>query len=217
MTANVYYTVDQVAANASTIIKGSRREDRHLYRQWVWNGEKELGYSEMQVSSDCITVENLCARKPDDYRKLKGIALLDCEGREYEAKMRGYFKRNHEDLNEGYVRAVDVTEDDNFFYLGSNGDIITDIKITYYGLPLDEDGSPKIPEHHLLPIMLFVKFMDSLRNSTSQSQISETERMWKYEAAKCRGKNKMPSQPQAKEIMKEWMSMIAQRLDQNQY
>ena len=41
--------------------------------------------------------------------------------------------------------------------------------------------------------------------------------MWKQEAARCRGRNKMPSQPQAKAIMKEWMSMIAQRLNQNEY
>lgn len=217
MTANVYYTVDEVAANASTIIKGSRREDRHLYRQWVWNGEKELGYSEMQVGNDCIPVENLCARKPDNYRKLKDIALLDCDGREYMVKMRGYFKRNHEDQLEGQTRSVDVYEDDNFFYLGSNGDIITHVKIDYYGLPLDDDGNPKIPEHHLMPLMMYVKFMDNLRNSQSQSQIIESERMWKQEAARCRGRNKMPSQPQAKAIMKEWMSMIAQRLNQNEY
>jgi hypothetical protein len=51
-----------------------------------------------------------------------------------------------------------------------------------------------------MPIMMYVKFMDNLRNSQSQSQIIESERMWKQEAARCRGRNKMPSQPQAETI-----------------
>jgi hypothetical protein len=217
MTANVYYTVDEVAANAATIIRGSTREDRHIYRQWVWNGERELGYSEMQVGSDCILVEDLAARKPDNYRKLKDIALLDCNGNEYRAKMRGYFQRNHEDLLATEIRSIDIYENDNYFVLGSNGSIITHVKIDYYGMPLDADGNPKIPEHHMLPLMFFVKFMDALVRGENQSEISEAERRWKMEAAKCRGKNKMPSQPQAREIMEQWMTMIPQRLNQNEY
>lgn len=216
-TSQAYETIDEVVAFAASRIDGVTREDRLIFRTWVWQAEKKLGFSQMQMSSAEIEVNNLAARKPDEYRKLVDMALFDADGKEYWHKYRGYSPRNHEDLLEGYERKVDVYEDDNFFFLGSNGSNITTIKIDYYGLPLDEDGMPKIPEHHVFPISQFIKYLYLDRKGENQSAIQAALNEWKLLAAGARGQNKMPSPEAGREIAKEWMSMIAQPLNKNDY
>lgn len=204
-----FITIEETVAACSTIIKNPSREDRLLFRMWIWIAEKQIGCIKSNIKTDSLSVLNLVARKPDDFLSTIDFALIDNKGNDVRYRYKGQNgKRVHPITGVNNPRMIDVYEDDNLFYLDSNGSNIELVNVRYRAYPIDSNGLIKIPEDHLYAIMIFVNYMYSMRESISLSRVHELKLEWKVQAAKARGKNKMPNTAEGREIMNSWNSLI---------
>jgi hypothetical protein len=201
-----FLNIDEIVAHAESIIEDADEAARVVFRQWAWLGERQLGFGGFSEEVSSIVVDDLSIRKPSDLASVIDIALYDSSDLEYQFKYRDGKKRIH--TGDSGQRKIDVSEDAYYFHLGSNGSLITYAKLRYYAYPIDEDNNPMFPEHHLLALMLFIRWMWEMRKNKNQSAIAEARAVWIMEAQKTKAANKMPHQLKGAEIAKQWMSMI---------
>lgn len=205
-----FISVEEIVANAATIIKDARKEDRNLFRQWAYIAERDIGFSTLNEKVFPTPVEDLCFAKPLDFAMANDLSLYDSQGREYRYSYKGTSKNLHrrEDSEFLHDRTIQVYEDSHFFSLSSNGTNITHAKLLYYAYPIDEDGDLLIPETHMVAIMSYIKWMWERRKSENPGMIQLERMEWEIESSRARSKNKMPSMLRGKEIAKNYMSMI---------
>lgn len=203
-----FITSDEVVSTAATVIKGAEEDPylRNIMKTWVWLGEQNLAHPASLVKTTEIGVSDLSSKKPSDFASTIDIALFDDDDMEYSFVFRGSKKRIHGSSDMNYF--IDVYEDPSFFHLSSNGSNVCTIKLTYYALPLDEDGNMMIPSSHLEPLVLFCRYMAAVRNNEPAGNIAQLDGMWKIKAAGVRGDQKMPTPVHAREILNKWISMI---------
>src|SRR5690606_2910831 len=66
---------------------------------------------------------------------------------------------------------IDLSEDAHFFHLGSNArGRVYCAKVKYLKLPIDAYGNPMVPEHQVLAIALFTRYMWTFANSTGEDR-----------------------------------------------
>lgn len=203
-----FLTVDEVVANAMTFIKDATDANRLIMKQWVYLGMREIGPSLSDIETCSVLPTDLSIRKPDNFLHAKGLALYNSIGQELSFRYKGAGKRIHTGNTNDSVRPIDVSEDDHYFHLGTNGDAVATALIKYYGLPLTFDGQIKIPEHATLPLVMFIRFSMSLWNNTNRSEIDQNRTIWESERRKARGRQKMPSMLAGEAIAETWNSMI---------
>lgn len=212
-----FVSVDEVVATAESFIGPVSATDRNLMRQWAYLGLRNIGASKAWVETCVIYPKELEARKPDDMYKAIDLALYNASNVELYFAFRGTGTRIHspknlQSRNQQYLpefgAVIDVSEDNFYFHLGSNGSDVAYIKLKYFKLPIDENGLPLIPEDHVLAIAFFIQWIWSKRKGDNRSEIDQNKRDWKIERAKVRSANNMPSQLETDEINRKWMSMI---------
>jgi hypothetical protein len=201
-----FLNIDEVVAHAESIIRDADEGARVLFRQWAWLGERQLGFGGYSEETKDLPVEDLSIRKPSDMATPIDIALYDASGSDYQYKYHEGKNRIH-NVDPSKAK-IDLSEDPYYFHLGSNGSLITYAKLRYYAYPIDDDNNPMFPEHHLLAIMFFIRWMWETTKGKSQSAIQQAEDMWIRQSMKAKSANKMPSQLKGAEIVKTWMSMI---------
>jgi hypothetical protein len=201
-----FYNIGEIVDHATTIIEDATDLDRVIFRQWAWLGERQLGFGGFNEETKDIVVEDLSIRKPRDMAQPIDIALYDSAGAEYQYKYQSGKKRIHiVDPNQG---KIDISEDPYFFHLGSNGAGIAYAKFRYYAYPIDDDNNPMFPEHHILALMMFIRWMWAIKKNTNRSEIAEAKADWLGESMKAKSSNKIPHKMKSDEITKQWMSMI---------
>jgi hypothetical protein len=201
-----FLNIDEVVAHAESVIKDADEAARSLFRQWAWLGERQLGFGGYSEETKDLPVEDLAIRKPSDMASPKDIALYTADHAEYQFKYQGGKKRIHNmDSSQG---KIDLSEDPYFFHLGTNGGNIAYVKLRYYAYPIDEDNNPMFPEHHLLALMMFIRWMWEIRKNENQSAIAMAESDWLKQSTKTKAANKMPHELKGIQIAKQWMSMI---------
>lgn len=209
-----FITADEVVANASLIVKETSPKVRNIFKQWVYLGERQLGYHGLheKVKED-IEVSDLFIKKPKDYAVGIDMALYDDEGKEILWHYQGHSPRIHEQNSSPAkiypVRvAVGVSEGPYGFDMDSRGENIKTASIRYYSYPLSAEGEMLIPEHHINALMMYLKYMWALRENRSGSEIAQLEGLWTKEQRKAKTKNKMPSMLEARDIVRHHMTMI---------
>lgn len=209
--------VDEPIALAMTLIPNSSSMDKAVARQWAYMGLRDIGPG-MHWFEDCVLYpsSNLSMRKPDDMWKPRSLALFNQAGEELRYSYKGLGRRLHSSgnvhLDSGeYAPSlgapIDLSEDSYFFHLGSNGSDVYCAKVTYWKLPIDSYGLPLVPEHQVLAIAMFIRWMWSISNSDKQDrQLSRQD----YMAARgeARGRNKIPNGLEMEQIAKEWVSLL---------
>jgi hypothetical protein len=213
--AKRFLSLDEVVAEAMTVVPGATSEDELIARQWAYNALRQFGPSNDYIDVATLYPENLTLRKPDDLYKPLDIALFDGTGLELRNKYRAGGQRIHSRNNnlgeltsasDSYDLSVEVSEDDYFFYLSSNGIAVAYAKLRYFRLPVDEHGIPQFPESTRLPVLLFIRYMWALR--TGARDVSFHEQSWKVARNEARGANKVPNGLAYKQFAKEWISMM---------
>jgi hypothetical protein len=118
--------------------------------------------------------------------------------------------RIHEDVRQ-YIGAIQVSEDDSYF----NVEEFTDETPTgvylvarYYAYPTDSNGYPKIPETHTLALMMYIRWMWSMRENKSLGEIQIAREVWLREMGAARGRMHTPTQLEFKETARTINSMI---------
>jgi hypothetical protein len=203
-----FLNIGEVVAHAETVIGDLDEADRVLLRQWAWLGEQQLGFGAVNEETSEIVVTDLAIRKPSHMASAIDIGLYDAAGSEYQYKYQFGKNRIHEHSRSGSQRKIDLSEDAYFYHLGTNASDITYAKLRYYSYPIDSENNPMFPNHHLLALMMFIKWMWELRKSDNQSAIAMAESNWLKQSTKAKAANKMPDQLKGEEIAKTWMSMI---------
>lgn len=215
--SNQLMTLDEIVANASTIIRDSDNSSRNIFKQWAYLAERDIGYSKAKekVTTTPLVVTNLLITKPDDYIEAIDISLFRTDGTEVPARYRPGTARIHIDVERigkfANQNMVDVSEDRNFFILGSEGDDIAEAIIRYYGLPLDSNGLPLFPDDHVYAVTAFIDYMWSMRMDKSRLVVADKRQEWKIQMRRASSKDLTPSMLEGKEIAKTFNSMI-QRL-----
>jgi hypothetical protein len=198
-------SLDEVVANAMTIIPGVKKEMRPYFDQWAWLALRQLGPVKENLAVATLTLEDLSFAKPSDFISAIDIALFNAAGEELKYHYRSGKQRIHntEETNSCFI---EVSEGDQYYYVSSNADTagINHAVLRYYAMPLDENGRPVIQDYMTVAIMAFCRWMWELREGKGSSG----EAMWRVEAARARSKGKMPDMLQGKQIARTWMTMI---------
>lgn len=201
-------TIDEAVANAKTIIPEANGIEEIFMRQWMYLGIRQIGVTLTHIKTVEITPENLSVRKPEDYVRGEDIGLYNGTT-EYAALYEGFGQRVHKDKRGiNVARPVQLSEDNNFFYLSSNATAIDKVVLRYYALPVDSDTNDlMIDEESLVALMMFIKYMVALRNNLPTVNLLNKE--WRYQAARVRAKNALPDQLQFKTgLVKKYMSRM---------
>lgn len=214
-------SIDEVAALASTIIEGSTKEDRNLFKTWIYTGQKRLYYGVLDLKTEKVDACELAILKPKDFGKLKDIALFKEDGTEVVYKYQGEGWRIHEDIDYTrypYSTRVDLSETNDYFHLGSNGDSVCYAMLRYYAVPVDENGQLRIPEDNMLALAFFCKWMWALLKNDNQSEIAERKKDFRNEAARVNAERNLPNMVEGREIARTLNSMIPRvNLNQDQF
>lgn len=210
MANNSYFTVDEVVANALTVIPSATQKDKNIFKQWVFLAERQIGSSDVSIKIEPdIVVTNLRVGKPSDCIKPKSLFLFDSDGREVIYRHHGLGKQiSDRNENESINRDIILTETNDAFYLSSNGSNVVSANLRYYGFPTDENGDLKIPEIHIMAIIAFINYMMSMRTNESRLITKDFYAIWKSEMVSARARTNMPSELEAQYIARRFVSLI---------
>lgn len=212
---NRFLTLDQITAEAMSIIPGATSEDRLLAKTWAYIALREIGPSKDNIEVCTLYPQDFVIVKPNDFHSALDIGLFDAQGNEFKSQYRAGKKRIHQSRNlflDAGVYApeigspIEISEDDFFFHISSNSENVSYVLLRYFKLPVDDEGNPLFPEYTRLAIILFIRYMWSLKTGSRDAAFNENS--WKMARAEARGKNKMPNGLMFKQFAKEWMSMI---------
>jgi hypothetical protein len=203
-----FMNIDEVVAHAESVIEDTDDRARVLFRQWAWLGEKQLGFGAANEETKDIVAEDLSVRKPSNMASAIDIALYDSAGAEYQYKYQFGNHRIHVNNSTSAQAKIDLSEDSYYYHLGTNASGITYAKLRYYAYPIDDENNPMFPNHHILALMMFIRWMWEVRKNNNQSAIGMAKSDWIGESTKAKAANKMPDMLKGKEIATTWMSMI---------
>jgi hypothetical protein len=212
-------TMEEVVANAATIIPKEDREARNLMRQWAYLGARELLSNKADIDvQEIIPDGNLVCLKPTYFLRAKDISVFDASGSELKYRFQPYSKeRIHINKRWNYrddasYPMITISEDVDSYILDSfYGDSVAQLFLRYYKLPIDPDtDEPYFYSEQLLALMMFIRWMYFLRQG-NMGQAGMAEKTWMKEQHKVKVKNKMPTELEAKEIAKGWNSMIQKK------
>ena len=206
-----FIDVDEVIATAASTIKNMSDEEMLLAKQWVWMAIRKIGPSSDTIITADVDVIDKTIEIPDNCvsNGIIDLAIYDNLGREIKYRFhKGGDKRTHlKEYKDDCL--LNIYQDDKFIHLSDSNYDPSTARIKYYSFPLDECGLPKIPEPHLFPIMMFIRWMMALRNSpASPFELSTAERNWREALDVAKSRNKAVSVLQAKEIARTWTSLM---------
>lgn len=208
-----FITIDEALNSVLTLDKNHSREDKLIYSFWIWRAVREIGCAKSSINQITLDFEDGTVLKPKDHVYTKDIALLDETGTDYAYKYKGYNSRIHPKTPVNNPSSIEVYEDENCIHINSEASFIDKCVLSYWAYPTDDNGDPLIPDHYLYPIMRFCALMKAERDGEAMNKLFYLSQEWKIQAAKARGKNKMPDIPEARDILKNWTSMIPKMRD----
>jgi hypothetical protein len=220
--ANSLTPVDEVIAEAASIIKNFTEQEKQLARQWAFRAVRRIGASFHDIQIVTINMSDYSFLKPTDYAKHIDFALFDSAGKEIVVNFKGFSKvmssgkeegRIHEDLRNTRL-GLQMTEDSNYFnvedFTDSDAGSAT-LKLKYYSMPIDVSGYPKIPETHVMAVVHYIRWQWTMRERKSLGEIQEAQHTWKTEAAAAYGRMKTPTMLEGKEIAEGVMMSMVQK------
>jgi hypothetical protein len=211
-----YVTIEEVVANALTIIPDATDNERVYMRQWAYLGKRRIGPTKADIKQKTIGIDNNRIRKPDNFIAGLDLALLDAAGNERTYQFEGRGKATH-DADTGrrtpWIDTHYVTEDNNFYYLDSTAELnVTVGRLEYLAMPVDDAGDLVVPEDELEAIMAFIHYMWAKRNMETGA-LSLLRHDSEYLMARARSKAALPDMLEAKEgIFRKWNSMLSKPL-----
>lgn len=213
----MFVHVDEAVALGMSLIDGSNSMDKAVARQWAYEAVRDIGPTDSWFKQCTLYPnENRSFKKPIDMWKPIDIALYDSAGCELRFSYKGLGKRIHRGntlITQGTYApalhaAIDLSEDKNYFHLGSNGATVVAAFINYWQLPVDEDGLPIIPEGQKLAVAFFISWLWAKRQRENQTDIATSRADYMAQRAKCRNEANLPNGINMDQIGKDFTSMI---------
>lgn len=211
MADNRFITLDELIANAITIIPNADDSDRNIFRTWVYNCLTDIGILYEKTETCKITAHDRSVRKPQRCLSVKDIGLYNKSDQELVYIYRG--KRGEDIVHHGKkavgIRPIYVSEDEYYFHFDSdNGNEVSYAILEFYSIPTDENGEVFVPYYMVEAVNMYLRWYWSLRQNESRSEIAQNMAMYKDAKVKVKAKNRVPSLLQGKAMMQKWVSMI---------
>lgn len=212
-----HVSLNSVIAEAISITPDTDASDWSIARQWGMTALSQLGVAEDEIAVCSITAKNLILKKPKDMRQYIEMALYDVNGCWIPHIFRAGKKRIYPDSRIDTstdeiprIVSVDVSEDKNAFYLGTNGTDVSYATVRYYSYPLDDNGFPMIREDEKFAIMCYIRWAKSAKKNENQSEIANnwTQWAWQCDRAMAHKKASGMSNDKAKTIARAWVSLL---------
>lgn len=206
--AKRFLSLDEIVAEAMTIVPGASSEDFLLAKQWAYTALREIGPSSDYINVATLYPDNLSLAKPDDYYKAIDLALysgIPDSGTEIPYSFRSGKHRIHQ-YGPNVRNIVEVSESSDFFHLSSNADHVTYAVLRYFTLPVDHNGQPMFPEHCRLAVMLFIRYMWAVRHGERDWPLHK--QAWDEARNAARSRSKLPNGMQYRQFAREWITMI---------
>jgi hypothetical protein len=204
-----FVNVEEAIATAESFLPEGISLTRPFARQWAYLALRDIGPGDHWFEECWLYPnENLNMRKPDNMWKPIDIALYDSSGNELKFVYRGLGHRKHRLDRVDLQPYIDLSEDTHCFILGSNGTSVNKAFLQYWRLPIDEDGTPLVPESQVLAIAFFIYWMWEKKQRTNQSAIAQARQDYLEARREARNRSKMPSGIAFEQAAKEWTSML---------
>lgn len=213
-----YEELNSVIAEALSITPDVDAADWAMARQWAVTALMQLGTSEDEIDVCQIDAKNLILKKPPEMRSSIELSLYDANTVYIPHIMRSGKTRIYPDyrtiaatINSQtiYPIPVDVSEDQDAFYLGTNGENVKYALVRYFKYPLDDNGMPKIREDEKFAIMCYIQWAKASKKGENQSEIFNKWQMWakQHDMARARKKSDMTNDKH-KTISRNWMRLL---------
>lgn len=210
--------MDEVVANAATIIPGEDREARNLFRQWAYLGARKLNFNKLDIETEMIVPVSNIITKPIYLVRTIDMAFFDSKGTEliyrFEegVKDRIHTVNKYKDRRNANFPIITVSEQEDAYVLDSYyGDAVVNAAIRYYRLPVDSvTFEPYFYSSQLMALMMFIRWMWFLRKG-DVSQAAGAKKDWLIEQHIAKVEMKMPDGMELKEIARTWNSMIQKK------
>ena len=196
-----YVTLDSVVNEAIATLGLSGDDDlaKNFCRTFVWRFVVDLPITDDAIKVSKVYPKNLIIKKPPEMRRALDVALYDSSDCLiphifHSGKQRTY--PNIEELaytnSDGDVvyTGIDLSEDGQAYYLGTNGTPVSYALLRYFAYPLDSSGQPMIREEAVEAATLFCRYKWSLRKNENQSEIANNRLMYQQESDRCRARLK---------------------------
>lgn len=208
-----FLDIEEVVATAATILPTMSDEEKLLAKQWSWMAIRKIGPSSDHIKVVDVSVIDKTIEIPLDCISIIDLAIYGTDNVEikYRYNKGGSLRVHKKDSTGEYL--LNIYQDSNFIHisdsLSSAGVEPSLARIKYYSFPLDECNQPMIAEQHLFAVMMFIRWMWSIRNApTSPYETSSAANDWRQALDVAKANNKSVSVLQAKEIARTWSSMI---------
>lgn len=216
MNTAAFVPVDQVIATAASLREGADHIDRAYIKEWIWLGLKEIGPTLAWYNEARLYPTEFALQKPQDYYDAIDLALFTESDSELRYTYRGKGTRIHNSENsllDGAPYApemgapIDLSEDQYYFHLGSNGSAVNYAILKYWKFPTDENGDMLIPEQFVLGLAIFCVYMFAFRKDDKVG-IGQFHNLWVAKRNELRAEANMPSGIDITELARSWNSMI---------
>jgi hypothetical protein len=213
---SAFAPVDRVIALAMSTLEGADTIDRAYFKEWVYEGMKQLGPSMAWYNEAILYPTELAFRKPTDMYSLIDVALFDSADTELRFSYRGLGSRIHESDNsllnsDTYAPTmgapIDLSEDGYYLHLGSNGGLVAYAKVKYWKFPVDENNELIVPEDDVFCLALFCRYCFYMRKDDKMGA-AQGKNSWLASRNERIGARNMPTILEGTEIARTWNSMI---------
>lgn len=222
-----YASVDNVVAFAKTLVKDADTRNLNIWREWVYECVKDLGYGDSDLKVCALYPVDGRAALPKDCQQISEVAVFDASGCQLKHLFRSGKRRIYQDnrllpqANAGSppnnnttlnsLVPVDISNDRHFIFLGTNGSEVATILIRYYHYPVDEaTGEILIHEEDRMTVCNFILMMEAIRAADNQSRIQLAQQTYFASADRSRARKKAESMTyeNAKTLKAELMSLL---------
>lgn len=203
--AKRFLTLDDVVAEAMSIIPGDTSEVKLYAKTHAYRGLRQFGPSKNNIDVCTLYPEDFVLRKPDDFIQALDIALYDASGNKIPSKYQQGKDRIFGKKPLTVDPRIDISEDDHFFYLSTDATNVDQALLRYYKHPVDKDGNPQFPDYLVFPISLFLRYTWAM---SQDSGVRDARESWLAAKKEAKGEHKQLSPLEFEQIARGWNSMI---------
>lgn len=219
------YQIEEVVAELFSRLDITDTRDEAIFYNWVYSGIRELGSNSLDITHKCVEVIDYCISKPCDYGGLVDLGLLKNGNSVSFVFTNTGLNSDRGDLEDRFdsnVRSIYVNEVDDRFNLSSNS-TVDHAEISYYSLPINEEGLPVVREIVKEAVIAFCEYMwvkrERRRNPKRipMSDVDYYNNEWKLARGTAKGRQKMVNPVQAETILKNWMTVLPKFKSKNRH
>ena len=213
-----FTTIEEVVSIAQMNVGMDTPVSSPIMRQWAYQAQRSIGLCNVNKKTETHDIENFTFPIPCDLATLIEIRLNDKSCNDCDAFYLTYrgdkWEQGREDCANKDSCIITVSMQDGKFHLSSNSTAYNCAEIYYYGLPLDKDDLPLIPEYNQRAVVSYIEWMWIKKerfkrpNQIRITDVRDAYNSWVILKLDAIGYKNTPSVFEWEEIAKKWYGII---------